>query len=104
MILHGGSSVSPDDFGIEGPFDAAAPGTTGKLPFHGVAWYRKSLDIPAADQGKQIYLDVDGAMAYPTVWVNGQFAGGWPYGYASLQLDLTPFSNPAAKCDRHSPG
>ena len=30
-------------------------------------------------------------MAYAAVWLNGQFVGGWPYGYASFQLDLTPF-------------
>ncbi|MGC8803607.1 MAG: beta-galactosidase GalB, partial [Bacteroidales bacterium] len=25
------------------------------------------------------------------VWVNGHLAGGWPYGYASWQLDITPY-------------
>src|SRR5437588_815187 len=30
-------------------------------------------------------------MSYATVWVNGQFAGGWPYGYASWEVDVTPF-------------
>ncbi|MEI6197863.1 MAG: beta-galactosidase GalB, partial [Verrucomicrobiota bacterium] len=34
---------------------------------------------------------MDGAMAYATVWLNGQIVGGWPYGYASWRLDLTPF-------------
>jgi beta-galactosidase len=34
---------------------------------------------------------VDGAMAYATVWCNGQFVGGWPYGYASWRVELTPF-------------
>jgi beta-galactosidase len=81
----------PHDWGVEAPFDAALSGSTGKLPWFGVAWYRKHLDIPAADAGKQIYLDVDGAMAYATVWCNGKFAGGWPYGYASWRVDLTPF-------------
>src|SRR2546429_6310929 len=30
-------------------------------------------------------------MAYATVWLNGKFVGGWPYGYASFELDLTPY-------------
>jgi len=30
-------------------------------------------------------------MAYSTVWLNGEFVGGWPYGYSSYELDLTPF-------------
>jgi len=34
---------------------------------------------------------VDGAMAYATVWLNGKFVGGWPFGYASWRVDLTPF-------------
>ena len=83
----------PHDWGIEGPFDKALPGGTGRLPWSGVAWYRKHLDIPAVDAGKKIYLDVDGAMAYATVWINGKCAGGWPYGYSSWRVDLTPFVN-----------
>ena len=81
----------PHDWGIEGPFKQEYPGQTGKLPWWGVAWYRKHLEIPVSDQGKKIYLAVDGAMAYATVWLNGQFVGGWPYGYASWQVDLTPY-------------
>jgi beta-galactosidase len=80
----------PHDWGIEGPFQQEYPGETGKLPWWGIAWYRKHLEVPASDLGKKIYLEVDGAMAYATVWVNGRFAGGWPYGYASWRVDLTP--------------
>lgn len=86
----------PHDFGIEGPFIPNGDGATGKLPYFGVAWYRKQLDIPARDAGKEIFLDVDGAMSYATVWCNGQIVGGWPYGYASWRLDLTPYIKPGA--------
>lgn len=81
----------PHDWGVEGPFKQEYPGETGKLPWWGVAWYRHHLAVPATDAGRKIYLDVDGAMSFATVWVNGQFAGGWPYGYASWRVDLTPF-------------
>jgi len=81
----------PHDWGIEGPFKQEYPGETGKLPWWGVAWYRKHLELPTADAGRKIFLDVDGAMSYASVWVNGQFAGGWPYGYASWRVELTPF-------------
>lgn len=30
-------------------------------------------------------------MSYASVWCNGQYVGGWPYGYASFRLDLTPY-------------
>ena len=81
----------PHDWGVEGPFQQEFPGETGKLPWWGVAWYRKHLELPASDAGKKIFLDVDGAMSYASVWVNGQCAGGWPYGYSSWRVDVTPF-------------
>ena len=84
----------PHDWGIEGPFRQEYAGETGKLPWWGVAWYRKHFTAPATDSGKRIYLDLDGAMAYATVWLNGEFVGGWPYGYASWQVDLTPYYKP----------
>jgi beta-galactosidase len=86
----------PHDWGIEGPFKQEYPGETGKLPWWGVAWYRKHFQLPASDTGRRIFLEIDGSMAYAAVWVNGQFAGGWPYGYASWSLDLTPYAKPGA--------
>jgi len=84
------SVTLPHDWGIEGPFDPRAPGGTGKLPFFGIGWYRKHFHVPADDRGRQLYLDVDGAMSYASVWLNGRYVGGWPYGYASWRVDLTP--------------
>ena len=84
----------PHDWGVEGPFQQELPGETGKLPWSGVAWYRKHFTFAPQDQGKQVYLDIDGAMAYASVWLNGQFVGGWPYGYASWELDLTSYLKP----------
>jgi len=81
----------PHDFAIEGPFSTSGGGGMGRLPSAGVSWYRKHLAIPASDSGKQIYLDIDGSMSYTTVWCNGQIVGGWPYGYASWRVDLTPY-------------
>ena len=69
----------------------------GRLPSAAVVWYRKHLDIPAADAGKSIFLDIDGAMSYSEVWLNGRFIGGWPFGYASFRLDLTPYVKPGAE-------
>ncbi|MCX6894918.1 MAG: DUF4982 domain-containing protein [Verrucomicrobia bacterium] len=87
----------PHDWAIEGPFKFEYPGETGKLQYWGVGWYRKHFAVPAADAGRQIYLDVDGAMSHATVWVNGQSVGGWPYGYASWRVDLTPFVKSGAE-------
>ncbi|HAX95971.1 MAG TPA: beta-galactosidase, partial [Prolixibacteraceae bacterium] len=87
----------PHDWAIEGPFQAGSDpevgGGMGRLPVNGVGWYRRKLDMPKSDQGKRIYLDVDGAMSYTMVWLNGSLVGGWPYGYNSWRLDLTPYIN-----------
>jgi len=80
----------PHDWAIEGPFSQERWGETGKLPYQGAGWYRKRFALPAADAGRRIALDVDGAMAYSSVWLNGHYVGGWPYGYSSYRLDLTP--------------
>jgi len=81
----------PHDWGVESEFRQEYPSATGKLRWWGVGWYRKQFFVPWEDRGKRLYLDVDGAMSYATVWVNGSFAGGWPYGYSSFRIDLTPF-------------
>ena len=87
----------PHDWAIAGPFTRSGSGSMGRLPSAGVGWYRKKLSIPAEDAGKSIFLDVDGAMSYATVWLNGQFVGGWPYGYASWRVDLTPQVKPGSE-------
>lgn len=91
----------PHDWAINGPFYVGDPvpvgGGMGRLPVQGVAWYRRTLNLNASDAGKSIFLEVDGAMSYAMVWLNGKLVGGWPYGYASWLLDLTPYLNPKGK-------
>lgn len=81
----------PHDWGIEGPFRTDLPGSTGKLPWAGIGWYRKVFRLPSSDQGSRVYLDIEGAMSHSTVWLNGEKVGGWPYGYSSYRLELTQY-------------
>ncbi|MCI6473064.1 MAG: DUF4982 domain-containing protein [Bacteroidales bacterium] len=97
----------PHDWAISGPFDreidkqtvaieqngereaTEKTGRSGSLPWIGTGWYRTKVTIPAATQ--RALLCFDGAMAEPLVFVNGQKAGEWKYGYTPFNIDITPF-------------
>ena len=83
----------PHDWAIEGPFNDTLENNTGLLPWKGIGWYRKHFTLGKEEEGNNIFIDFDGAMAYSQVWINGKFVGGWPYGYTSFRLDLTPYVN-----------
>lgn len=81
----------PHDWAIAGPFNEDEPsGHAAKLPWNGVGWYRKQVDLDL-QPGERVYLDFDGVMAFPKVYVNGQLAGEWDYGYTSFTIDATPY-------------
>ena len=81
----------PHDWGVEGPYRMDLPNETGKLPWDGIGWYRKTLEVPADAKGNQFYLDFDGIMSRLKIYVNGDLAGEWKYGYGSFRVDITPF-------------
>jgi len=99
----------PHDWAISGPFKSEndlqvvkvaedgenkahiRSGRTGGLPYIGVGWYRLHLTFNKADQQSNYYLEFDGAMSHAKVYINNQFVGEWPYGYASFHFNITPF-------------
>lgn len=99
----------PHDWAIYGPFDAnndlqnmaivqdgqtkaeAHAGRTGGLPFVGVGWYRTKVKLPQLTSGKRATIQFDGAMSHSEVFINGQKAGCWPYGYNTFHFDITRF-------------
>ena len=81
----------PHDWAIAGPFDPAGAGSTGKLPWQGMGWYRKKFTLDEAHAGKRVYLNFDGVMAFPKIYINGQLAGDWDYGYTPFWIDTTDF-------------
>jgi beta-galactosidase len=80
----------PHDWAISGPFDPDVDGYAAKLPWKGVGWYRKWFMLDAVEEGSRVYLDFDGVMAFPQVYINGELAGEWDYGYTSFRVDATP--------------
>ena len=101
----------PHDWAISGPFDkkwdlqkvaieqngeteaTEKSGRSGALPWIGEGHYKRTFTIPEGFSGHAELL-FDGAMAEPTVSVNGQKAGYWAYGYSAFRVDITSFVKP----------
>ena len=99
----------PHDWAIYGPFSPhndrqfvaieqdgqkeaiSHAGRTGGLPFVGPGWYRLDFEVPTFEKGKKATLIFDGAMSHARVYINGQEAGYWPYGYNSFYVDASPY-------------
>ena len=80
----------PHDWAISGPFGPLdSRGSTGKLPWQGEGWYRKTFELPANAKDKRLQFLFDGVMANPKVYLNGQEVGSWIYGYNSFWIDAT---------------
>ncbi len=96
----------PHDWAISGPFDkkwdlqmvaieqngeteeTEKSGRSGALPWIGKGYYITTVYLGDVSN-RLATLHFDGAMAEPKVYVNGQFAGEWKYGYTPFDLDVT---------------
>ncbi len=73
------------------------PHTNIKLPWHGfddktyefVSVYRRELRLPAAAQGKRVFVDFEGVMTASTVYMNGTKLGQYRGGYTPFSFELT---------------
>jgi len=84
--------VLPHDWSIEQKFDKEAPaGNDGGYLPTGTGWYRKTFNVPKEANGKKLQLYFEGVYMNSDVYVNGQRAGGHPYGYSSFFVDITPY-------------
>ena len=88
----------PHDWAIEGDFSEDNPSGAGggALP-GGIGWYRKCFNTPLIAKEQRVYIDFDGAYMNSSVYVNGKYAGGRPYGYASFSIDITDHLNNTGK-------
>jgi beta-galactosidase len=84
----------PHDWSILGTVDHnAATGRGGGFLPSGIGWYRKHFEMDAADSQKRVSVEFDGIMANSDVWINGFHLGKRPYGYTSLNYELTNHIN-----------
>jgi beta-galactosidase/beta-glucuronidase len=80
----------PHDWSVGEPLNQSLASATGYLP-GGIAWYRKTLDIPINQKGKKIFIYFEGIYRNGELFVNGVSLGMRPNGYISCQYDLTPY-------------
>lgn len=56
----------------------------------GVAWYRRTLDVPWEWQNSAVRIEFEAVFHTATIWVNGEFAGEHARkGYTAFVLDIT---------------
>lgn len=75
---------------VELPHDWLISDTT-NLYASGVGWYQRDLDAGFLKEGQRLLLRFDGVYMDSTLYVNGQYAGEWKYGYTAFEHDITDF-------------
>jgi beta-galactosidase len=83
----------PHDYIVEGAFDPKADKQHGYLPVE-PGWYRKTISIPATDQGRRLWLEFDGVYRDSQMWLNGRFLGRHVSGYTSFCHDISEVAKP----------
>ena len=66
-------------------------------PETSVGWYRRVFELPAADEGKRITLEFDGAYRETMVIFNGFYIGRHSGGYDPFSFDVTDFATPGGR-------
>lgn len=61
-----------------------------EAPRYTVGWYRRTIALPAALTGRQLWLHLGAADWHVTVWVNGQLVAEGDSGYVPFACDLSP--------------
>jgi threonine synthase len=82
----------PHDWNVKMKFDSKTSGSAGYIP-ESIGWYRKHFIVPQAYKGKNVSVLFDGIFHQSDVYVNGKHLGFRPYGFCSIEYDLTPYLN-----------
>lgn len=72
--------------------DVQQSGRAGVAPvyFRGPCWYARSLDVPAAWQGKRVFIRFEAASIVAQVYLNGQLLGAHRGAFTAFCFELTP--------------
>lgn len=80
----------PHDWNIKQKFDRKGIGSAAYLP-EGIGWYRKTFFVPQSYKGRTVSILFDGIFQQSDVYINGKHLGHRPYGFCSIEYDLTPY-------------
>ena len=59
------------------------------VAYAGISWYRKHFTVPAAYQGRKLFIEFGAAMQLADVWVNGTQKISHQGGYMSFTIDVS---------------
>ncbi len=80
----------PHDWSVSLPFDQACSSGTGYLP-GGIGWYRKRFTLKEL-KDRKVYITFGGVYRHSRVWINSNYLGMRPFGYATFTYDITEFA------------
>lgn len=78
---------------IHVPFPWGSP-LSGVADRADVAWYRRSIRVPADWTGSNVFLTIGASDWHTTVWLDGHLLGEHRGGYTPFSFDLTPHLKP----------
>ena len=57
--------------------------------WQGICWYRKTFQVPDGLKGKKLLIELEAAMNYSQIWINGNEVSEHHGGYLPVVIDIT---------------
>ncbi|MBI3970809.1 MAG: hypothetical protein HY332_05930 [Chloroflexi bacterium] len=80
-------------YGVPDPLDELR-WPTWRHQYHGMAWYARSIEVPASWAGSRLVLELERVNWLTHCWVNGRFAGEGESIATPQRFDLTDYLRP----------
>ena len=59
--------------------------------WQGICWYRKTISVPKSDSDKKIFLELEAAMNYSKMYINGMEVNEHQGGYLPVIVDISKY-------------
>lgn len=59
--------------------------------WQGICWYRRTITISKEDANKKVFFELEAAMNFSKIWVNGKLVSEHHGGYLPIALDLSNY-------------